>query len=198
LEFSSTILSISKNKERINMKTIAMAALALALVSPAFAYEDVVSAVHGTVVKIDEGTRIVVVKTADGTRHSLHFVDDTTVHGAEISAHGASDSWHGLSKGSEVVAHYTKRGTEETAVEMDRVGKDGVKIAKGTVTDIDRGGRKLVVDTGKGAKKTFELTEDASADAGKGIAKETLEGSKVTVYYTEDAGKKVAHFFEAI
>ena len=180
------------------MKTIAMAALVLALASPVFAGGDVVSAVHGTVVKIDEGTKIVVVKTADGTRHSLHFVDKTTVHGAELSAHGASGSWHGLTKGSEVVAHYTKRGTEDTAVEIDRVGTDGLKTAKGTVTDIDRGGKKLVVDTGEGTKKTFELTDHASEDAGEDIAKGTVKGSKVTVYYTEDAGKKVAHFFEVL
>jgi hypothetical protein len=180
------------------MKIIAMAALALALVSQAFADEDLVSAVHGTVVKIDQGTKIVVVKTADGTRHSLHFVDKTAVHGAELSADGASDSWHGLAKGSEVVAHYTKRGTEETAVEIDRVGMDGLKTAKGTVIDIDRGGKKLVVETGKGAQRTFELSDHATEDAGKGIAKGTVKGSKVTVYYTEDAGKKVAHFFEAL
>jgi len=33
---------------------------------------------------------------------------------------------------------------------------------------------------------------DAGKDVGKGVEK----SSKVTVYYTEDAGKKVAHFFE--
>ncbi len=179
------------------MRTIAMAALALALASAALADEDVVSAVHGTVVKIDEGTKIVVIKTADGTNRSVHFVDKTTVHGAELSAHGASDSWHGLAKGSEVVAHYTERGTEDTAVEIDKVGIGGLKTVKGTVTDIDRGGKKLVVDTGEGAKKTFELTDHASADAGRGIAKGTVKGSKVTVYYTEDAGRKMAHFFDA-
>jgi hypothetical protein len=28
------------------------------------------------------------------------------------------------------------------------------------------------------------------------MAKGTEQGAKVTVYYTEEAGKKVAHFFE--
>jgi hypothetical protein len=180
------------------MKTIATVVLALSLVSPSFADEDVVSAVHGTVVKIDDGAKIVVVKTADGTRHSLHFADKTTVHGAVLSANGASHSWHGLAKGSEVVAHYTKRGTADTAVEIDKIGDNGLKTTEGTVTDIDRGGKGLVVDTGGGAKKTFELTDHASEDAGRDIAKGTVKGSKVTVYYTEDAGKRVAHFFEAL
>jgi hypothetical protein len=67
-----------------------------------------------------------------------------------------------------------------------------------TVTEIDRGGRRLVVDTGNGAKETFELTGNASQDAGKEVARASAKGSKISVYYSEDAGKKVAHFFEAI
>jgi hypothetical protein len=81
-------------------------------------------------------------------------------------------------------------------VEIDKVGQDGLKTARGTVTEIDRGGKKLVVDTGKGTKQTFQLTDHASEDAGKDIARATPKGSKVAVYYTEDAGKKVAHFFD--
>jgi hypothetical protein len=41
------------------------------------------------------------------------------------------------------------------------------------------------------------MTDHASADAGKDIAKGSEKGAKVTVFYTEDAGKKVAHFFES-
>lgn len=180
------------------MKIVSKIALLIALVSAAYAVEDVVSAVRGTVDRIDRGTRTVVVKTADGTRHSLHLLDSTAIHGADLSTAASKDSWHGLAEGSEVVAHYTKRGTEDTAVEIDKIGGGGLKTAKGTVTEIDRGGKKLVVDTGKGAKETFELTERASKDAEKDLAKATTKGSKVAIYYTEDAGKKVAHFFEAM
>jgi hypothetical protein len=164
----------------------------------AFAAEDVVQAIHGTVVKIDQGSKIVVVKTADGVEHSLHFVAETSVHGAKAVGAAAKGSWGGLKEGSEVVAHYTKRGTEDTAVEIDKVGKDGLKAAKGTVTEADRGGKKLVLETGKGTKETFDLTDHATDDSGKDVAKATDKGAKVTVYYTEDAGKKVAHFFEAL
>ena len=172
--------------------------LALTLATAVYGAQDVVSAVHGTIDKIDSGTKTVVVKTADGTRRSLHLLDRTAVHGTNLSAAASKDSWHGLSEGVEVVAHYTKRGSEDTAVEIDKVGEGGLKGARGTVTEIDRGGRKLVVDTGPGAKETFELTGHASEDAGKDVAKATAKGSKVAVYYTEDAGKKVAHFFEAM
>jgi VCBS repeat-containing protein len=35
---------------------------------------DTVTAVHGTVTKIDSGAKTIVVKTKDGTEHTLHFV----------------------------------------------------------------------------------------------------------------------------
>jgi hypothetical protein len=180
------------------MKTIGSLTLALTLVATVYAADDVVSAVHGTVEKLNSSSKTVVVKTADGTEHSLHFVAKTTVHGADASAKATEDSWHGLKEGTEVVAHYTTRGTEDTAVEIDKVGKDGMKETDGTVKDIDRGGKTLVVKTADGTEQTFRLTGHATEDAGKDIAKGTEKGSKVTVYYTEDAGKKVAHFFEKI
>jgi hypothetical protein len=169
--------------------------LALMLVATVYAAEDVVTAIHGTITKVDSTTKTIVVKTADGTEHTLHFAAATTVHGADASA---KDSWHGLKEGSEVVAHYTTRGTEDTAVEFDKVGKDGLKTTDGAIKDIDRGAKTLVVKTADGTEQTFRLTGHATEDAGKDIAKGTEKGAKVTVYYTEDAGKKVAHFFEKI
>ncbi len=178
------------------MKMMGRAVLVLLLVSVAYAAEDVVSAVHGAVKKIDTGAKIVVVKTADGTEHTIHFLDKTTVHGVDTSAAAAKDSWHGLKEGTEVVAHYTTKGTEDTAVEIDKVGKDGLKTTDGAIKDIDRDGKKLIVKSGDGVESTFSLTDHAAKDGGKDIAKGMEKGTKVTVYYTEDAGKKIAHFFE--
>ena len=177
------------------MKMIGSLILALLLVSAAYAAEDVVTAVHGTIKKVDSATKTIV-KTADGTEHSLHFLDKTAVHGADASMGAAKDSWHGLSAGTEVVAHYTTKGTEDTALEFDKVGKDGLKTADGTIKDIDRGGKKLVVKSSDGVESTYRLTDHAAKDGGKDIGEGMEKGAKVTVYYTEDAGKKVAHFFE--
>jgi hypothetical protein len=33
-------------------------------------------------------------------------------------------------------------------------------------------------------------------DSGKAVGKGTEKGAKITVYYTEETGKKIAHFFE--
>lgn len=154
---------------------------------------DVVTAVHGTVTKIDNGAKTMVVKTKDGMETTLHFVGKTTVHGADA---GAKDTFKGMKEGSEVVAHYTTKGADNTAVEVDKLGKDGLKETDGTVSTIDRGGKTLGVKTSDGVEHTFKIADHATEDAGKDVGKAAEKSAKVTVWYTEEGGKKVAHFFE--
>jgi len=162
----------------------------------AFAAEDVVTAVEGTVSKVDEASKTVVVKTADGTEQTLHFVKRTSVRGGKDTAAGAKDAFHGLKEGSTVVVHYTVKGSEKTAVEIDDVGKEGLKATEGTVSRIDRGAKTIAVKTADGAEETFRLSDRAAKDAGKDIATGAEKTAKVTVYYTDEAGHKVAHFFK--
>jgi hypothetical protein len=180
----------------VMIRTVGSIILTLSLVAFSYAAEDVVSAAHGTIEKIDSATKTIAVKTKDGTEHSLRLLDSTAVHGAKTSAEVSKDSWHGLTKGTEVVAHYTKHGSEDTAVEIDKVGRDGLKTAQGTIKDFDRGGKKLVVKASNGVESAFRLTDHAAKDAGNDIAKGTEKSAKVTVYYSEDSGEKVAHYFE--
>jgi hypothetical protein len=167
---------------------LAMSFAAVAL----FAADDVVTAVEGTVKKVDAGTKTVVVKSADGTEHTVHFVSKTSVHGWDAADAGAKDGMHGVKEGSHVVVHYTVKGADKTAVEMDRIGDGGLKVTEGTVSKIDRGTKTLAVKTADGAEATYKITDHAVVDTGKGIEK----ASKVTVYYTEEGGKKVVHFFK--
>lgn len=160
--------------------------------------EDVVTAAHGTITKVDAAAKTITVKTKDGTEHTIHVVDKTAVHGAEATETGAKDSMHGLKEGSEVVAHYTEKGGEKTAVEVDRVGKDGVKTIDGTVSKVGKDGKTVVVKGADGTEHTFTVVGKDTADAAKGIGKGSEKSAKVTVYYTEEAGKKVAHFFEKL
>jgi len=168
----------------------------LALCWPAGAVEQRHGILTGVVLKVDAGAKTVVVKAADGTEHTFHFIDRTAVHGAQATAAGARDAFHGIKEGSEVAVHYTAKGTEETAREIDDVGKDGLKAADVTVVHIDRGGKVLAVKTADGADETYRLTANAARDAGKDIGEGAGKSVKVTVYYTEDAGHKVAHFFK--
>jgi hypothetical protein len=157
---------------------------------------DVVLAVHGVVTKVDAAAKTIVVKTKDGTEHTIHFVDKTTVRGGEAVEAGAKDTFHGVKEGSEVVAHYTETGTEKTAVEVNEVGRSGFKAMEGTVTKVGEGGKTITVKAADGTEYTFEVAGRGTKVAAVDTAKGTEKGAKVAVYYTEEGGKKIAHFFE--
>jgi VCBS repeat-containing protein len=155
------------------------------------ATEDVVTAAHGTITKLDAATKTFVVKTKDGTEHTVHFTEKTTVWGADKTAAGAKDAFKGLSEGSEVVVHYSVKGTEKSATEVDKVGKDGLKEVDGTVEKVGADGKTVVVKAADGTEHTFVVAGRDTADGAK-------KAGKATVYYTEEGGKKVAHFFEKL
>lgn len=179
-------------------KLFSLLALTAFFAITVLAADDPVSAVHGVVTKVDAAAKTIVVKTKDGTEHTIHFVDNTAVYGAKETAKGAEDAFHGVKEGSEVVAHYTVKGTEKTAVEVDDVGKGGVKTVDGTVTKVGEGGKTVTVKTADGTEHTFEVAGHGTKVAAVDTAKGTEKGAKVTVYYTESAGKKVAHFFQKL
>ena len=147
--------------------------------------------VHGTIKKIDTGTRTVVVMTAKGTQQVVHFTDKTVVHGTATRS-----AVSGLKEGTEIVARCTTSGAKKTAVEVEKVGKDGLKATDGTISKIDPRTRKVVVRTADGVEHAYDMTADAAADAGKATAKGAKKTGTVTAYYAEEAGKKVVHFFK--
>src|SRR5664279_6240579 len=69
--------------------------------------EDVVHAISGTVKSVDKATKTMVVKTADGTEHTIKWTDSTVVKGAK-------DTGKGVAVGSEDTAKATAKGTEDT------------------------------------------------------------------------------------
>jgi hypothetical protein len=178
--------------------SLRLLAVASFVLLPARADEDVVTAVQGTVTKIDAAGKTIAVKTKDGTEHTIHFVDTTTVHGAHATATAAKDTFHGITEGSEVVAHYTAKGAEETAVEVDKIGKGGMHAVEGTVTHVSTDGKTVVVKAADGTEHTFQVVGHDTIIAAQDIGKGTEKGAKVTVYYTGSASKKVAHFFEKL
>jgi len=68
-------------------------------------------------------------------------------------------------------------------------------VAKGAVTKIDKGAKTAAIKSADGTEKTFQYTDQAAKDVAKSTGKGIEKGTKVTVYYTEGAGKKIAHFF---
>ena len=179
------------------MRHVRYGLIALMMSVVAYGADDVVGAVEATVTKVDAAGKKVTVKTADGTEHTFKVAGHTVVHGSEATGDAAKSSWHGLTEGSKVVVHYSKKGTDETAEEIDKIGEGGLKETKGTITKLDRDGKKIVVKGDDGVEHTYDLSKDATKDAGKDIAAGTEKGTKVTVYYTEKGGKEVAHFFKS-
>ena len=179
------------------MRHVWISALSFALIaSAAMAAEDVETAVVATVKSVDKGAKTASVKTADGTERTFHFVKRTVGHGTHAAVKGtekgSKDAFEDVKEGDQVVVHYTKKGAEETAEEVDHVGKDGLKASVVAIKSINRGAKTVAVKTESGAEETYQLTDRALKESGKGLEK----AGKVTVYYTEESGKKVAHFFK--
>jgi len=175
------------------LKSLFAVVVMTGLCLPAFAIERQHGILVGEITKLDSASKTAVVKVADGTKHTFHFVERTTVHG---TTEAAEDTFHGLKEGSKVAVHYSAKGSEATAEEVDHIGEGGLKSTQATVVHIDRGAKTLAVQTEDGTKETYHLTDRAAREAGKDIAEASEKSAKVTVYYTEDAGHKVAHFFE--
>lgn len=174
------------------MNTFLRSGLVLTLIAGgAFAADDVATAVTGSVKAVDKATKTVVVKTGDGAEHTFHFIGKTVSHGAAATANGTRDAFSSMKEGDEVVVHYTEKGAVDTAREVDHVGKEGLKMSVVAVKSVDHGAKTVTVKTAEGGEETYHLTDDAVRETGKGLDK----AGKVTVYYTEEGGKKVAHFF---
>jgi len=161
-----------------------------------FAADDVASAVTGSVKAIDRATKTVVITTADGTEQTFKVAAHATVHGAKAVGHGTANAFDGLKDGDEVVVHYAGRGAEKTGMEFDRIGKDGLHVMEGTAEHVDRAAKTITMKTADGTVETFHFTEHLAKETGEDTARGTNQAGKVTVYYTENAGRKVAHFFK--
>ena len=74
--------------------------------------EDVVHAVSGIVKSVDKTSKTMVVKTSDGTEHTIKWTDKTTVKGVDASgkavAAGSVDTYDGLKEGAKVSVKYTE------------------------------------------------------------------------------------------
>ena len=93
--------------------------------------DDVVHVLSGVVKSVDKGTKTVVVKTADGTEHTIKYTDSTVVKGSKDVAKGTEkgsvDTYMAAKKGAKVTVDYTEKGGEKTAVGVKDAGKATAK-----------------------------------------------------------------------
>ena len=95
---------------------------------------DIFKDVKGVVKSIDQGTKTMVVKTADGTEHTIKWTGDTTVDATKDAgkgvAKGSMATYDGLKTGTKVTVKYSEKGGEKTAVAI----KDASKATAKAVT----------------------------------------------------------------
>jgi hypothetical protein len=184
-----------------------MILLTLSALASLAAAQDVVHVVSGVVTKVDSGTKTMAVKTSDGTEHVFKYTENTAVRGAhegsEAAKAGLMDTYFKGKEGSQVVVHYTKIGGDDVARRVTDLGKDAQKIAKGTITKVDKAGHRVTIKAEEGSEQTYDFGKDASGDSEKGVVRgwdytetKAKEGDKVVVHYTSSSGKKIVHFFE--
>ena len=186
---------MSSSLFRLRFQTLAL--VALCCIATSVRAQGSTNVITGTLDKVDSGSKTIAVKTADGTVETVKFTDRTTVHGLKDAGKGADLAGK---EGGHVIVHTVGEGGEKTAHSVDWVGDKAVHATEGTVEDVGKDSKTVAVKSADGTKETFEVADHAVVDTGKGVARYSTRGAKkgerVTVYYTEEAGKKIAHVFK--
>jgi hypothetical protein len=116
------------------LRTFFAALVALTItvgLSNARAQDDVFHIVKGVVKSVDKDTKTMVVKTADGTEHTIKYTDTTVVKGSKDVAKGTEtasvDTYLAAKTGTQVTVKYTEKGGEKTAVGIKAASKATAK-----------------------------------------------------------------------
>jgi len=172
---------------------LAMARPSAAQEAPPIAGVTGTLALEGTVDKASAAANAIAVKTANGVEHLFRLTKRTVVHGAPQ----AEAAFNRVTVGSRVIVHYAIDDGEKTAVEIDHIAADGLHEMTGVVTHVDRGAKQLSIRLADGSNETLQLSDRAATHIGKDIDR-AADHSTVVVYYSEEAGGKVAHYFRKI
>ena len=152
-------------------------------------------ALEGTMKTVYHGAGKVIVATIDGVEHVYTFTKDLIVHGGKGPPVNALE---GLHTGTTVVVHYTTNATGSTADEIDVIDAAGLRVTEGIVTNIDKGHQKITVTYNNGKTEVFQLTPRAAAEAPPDTDPSKSGAVKVVIYYRDERGQKVVHFFRKL
>jgi hypothetical protein len=125
---------MSFHTKRICMMFAALFVLVAGIAWQSAVADEFTHVISGVVKSVDKDTKTVVVKTADGTEHTIKYTDDTTVKGAKDAGKGiekgGADTYLAGKEGTKVTVKYTEKGGEKTAVGI----KDASKATAKAVT----------------------------------------------------------------
>ena len=148
-------------------------------------------ALEGTMTKFYRGLNALVVTTMDGAEHVYHLAKSLVVHGGKG---GGPEVLEELHPGTRVIVHYRINGAEASVEEVDRITDEGLKVTEGVVVRLDRRRKRLTLKLGEGATETLRLTDRAVSEADDAL--DDADGVGVTVYYSDESGHKVGHYFK--
>jgi hypothetical protein len=150
-------------------------------------------ALEGTMKTFYKAAHTFVIVTADGAEHVYQFTKDLLIHGGKGTG---VDALADLREGTTVVVHYESRVGGQAAVELDQVGGEGLKTTEGIVTHVDRKRGEITIRFDNGSTEKLQLTARAAAEAPTEIGQ--AGATRVIVYYSDEGGHKVAHFFKKV
>jgi hypothetical protein len=165
---------------------VGMAAFAIAPVygqGPAIHGVTGTIATEATIKEEHKAANKIVVATEDGVEHVYDSAKGLVVHGGK-------DTLSDLKPGTTVITHYAPNNTVE---EIDRVGAGGLSTTEGIATKIDRGKKEITIRYDNGKIEKLKLTDRAADSVGKTVSEDT----RIIVYYSQDAGGKVTHYFKS-
>ena len=172
-----------------------------------FGYADgLPHALTGVLVRVDSSAKTLTVKTDDGAEHAFHYTVQTAVHDSQLAANevkvNAIGSYLVSKEGTQVVVRYTAKGSDKAATSVTDYGKEGFKVAEGTIDKADNATRTLTIKTADGTRKSFDVSKDAvvesdhrTVDTAKWSYK---QGDKIRVHYVNTTGKDIAHFIHKL
>ena len=97
-----------------------------------------------------------------------------------------------LQPGAPVVAYYAVKGVQASAINVDRVGPDGLNVNEGIITRVDRSNKRITIKFSQGSTETLRSTRHGVQDADGSVH------SRVIVYHTNPSGQIVAHYFKPV
>ena len=168
-------------------------------------------AIVGQVQQVDPQGAYIVVKTADGKQQRVQTTPDTEFgtlkHGTVEIAKGAEGfaklTAAEVKKGTMVTVRYTEKEGKLIAHEVGHAARKTVKQSEVVFQKMEQGGEKIIVKTTNGAEEVYDVGKRATVttgnkitEAGKWTGDKVVAGTKATISYTEEAGKKVVHFVE--
>jgi hypothetical protein len=168
-------------------------------------------AIAGTVEEIGPNGSYLIIKSSDGTTHRVETTPQTEVHGhAKVAGEPgkrleevSKDVVKDVKKGTMVAVHYSEKEGKLVAHKIGHLYSETVKTSEVVIHKVGDTGEKVFIKTKKGTEEAYDVSKKAVVTSGKKIseiskvvADKTVEGTKATVHYTEEAGRKVIHFIE--